>query len=127
MYCNITYNICQESLLQLNLQHVIQGAETLGDPYYNRVPLPRITGYRKLDREARISQSVNFASATRELTTSTPKLADIVNSLCAASVSMRHVHGSYVANTRCGRYLPKYETPTDMRYMHNLYRKLERR
>ena len=31
-------------------------AETLGDPYYKRVPLPRIPGYRKLDREVHISQ-----------------------------------------------------------------------
>ena len=102
-------------------------AETLGDPYYDRVPLPRITGYRKLDREARISQSVNFASATRELTTSTPKLADIVNSLRSASVSIRHLHGSYVANTRCGPRLPKCATPTNTRYMHNQYLTLERR
>ena len=102
-------------------------AETLGDPYYDRVPLPRIPGYRKLDREARISQSVNFASATRELTTPTPKLADIVNSLRAASVSMKHVHGSYVANMRRGPKLPKCATPTNMQHMHNLYRTLERR
>ena len=98
-------------------------AETLGDPYCDRIPLPRIPGYRKLDREARISQSVNFASATQELTTPTPKLADIVNSLHA----LMNVHGSFVANTRRGTKLPKCATPTNLRYIHNLYRTLERR
>ena len=34
-------------------------AETLEDPYYKRVPLPRITGYRKLDREAQLANMVH--------------------------------------------------------------------
>ena len=29
------------------------GAETVEDPYYHRVPLPRIPGYHKLDKQAR--------------------------------------------------------------------------
>ena len=33
-------------------------AETLDDPYYKRVPLPRIAGYRKLDREAQLANMV---------------------------------------------------------------------
>ena len=33
-------------------------AETLDDPYYRRVPLPRITGYQKLDQEAQIDNMV---------------------------------------------------------------------
>ena len=33
-------------------------AETLADPYYRRVPLPRIQGYRKLDKEAQLASSV---------------------------------------------------------------------
>ena len=102
-------------------------AETLGDPYCDRIPLPRIPGYQKLDREVRISQSANFASAIQELTTQTPKLADIVNSLHALTVSMRNVHGSYVTNSRRGPKLLKCATPTNLRYIHNLYRTLERR
>ena len=30
-------------------------AETLDDPYYYRVPLPRIPGYHKLDKQARLA------------------------------------------------------------------------
>ena len=30
-------------------------AETLDDPYYHRVPLPRIPGYNKLDKQARLA------------------------------------------------------------------------
>ena len=35
-------------------------AETLGDPYFKIVPLPRIQGYRELDREARSAQLANM-------------------------------------------------------------------
>ena len=30
-------------------------AETLEDPYYSRVPLPKIPGYRALDKQARVA------------------------------------------------------------------------
>ena len=30
-------------------------AETLADPYFSRVPLPKIPGYRTLDRQARVA------------------------------------------------------------------------
>ena len=35
-------------------------AETLDDPYYRRVPLPRIQGYRKLDKEALLANAVHI-------------------------------------------------------------------
>ena len=35
-------------------------AENLDDPYYKRVPLPRIPGYREMDKAARIAQFVNM-------------------------------------------------------------------
>ena len=41
-------------------KQAVRPAETLGDPYYKRVPLPRIQGYRKLDQEARIAQVANM-------------------------------------------------------------------
>ena len=97
-------------------------AETLGDPYYDRIPLPRIPGYQKLDREIRISQSVNFANATQELTTQTSKLANIVNSFH----DTRNVHGNYVTRSRYGTAFHNYATPTNLRYIHNPYCTLER-
>ena len=93
-------------------------AETLADPYCKRVPLPRIPGYRKLDREANISQCANFASAIRKLRTQTPHLANIVNS-CA---STDNVHRSQVSRSRYDTSFPNYATPTDLRYLHNPYR-----
>ena len=39
-------------------------AETLDDPYYRRVPLPRISGYRKLDQQARLADTNDMHVAT---------------------------------------------------------------
>ena len=44
----------------MELQVGVHSAETLDDPYYKRVPLPRITGYRKMDREAQLANMVQY-------------------------------------------------------------------
>ena len=93
-------------------------AETLADPYCKRIPLPKIPGYRKLDREANISQGTNFASAIRELRTHIPHLANIVNSRSRTE----NVHRSTVPRSRYNTSFPNYATPTNLRYLHHPYR-----
>ena len=93
-------------------------AETLADPYYRRVPLPKIPGYRKLDMEANVSPCANFASAIRKLRTQTPNLAYIGDSL----TSTENVHRSTVPRSRDSNSFPYYATPTYLRYLHDPYR-----
>ena len=93
-------------------------AETLADPYYRRVPLPKIPGYRKLDMEANISPCANFASAIRKLRTQTQNLAYIGDSL----TSTQNVHRSIVPRSRIVTSFPNYATSSYLRYLHDPYR-----
>ena len=93
-------------------------AETLADPYYRRVPLPKIPGYQKLDMEANISPCAHFASAIRKLRTQTPNLAYIGDSL----TSTENVHRSTVPRLRIVTSFPNYATSSYLRYLHDPYR-----
>ncbi len=56
---------------------VQEHAENLADPYYQRVSLPRILGYRKLDKEAQLT---SFASTVQNQHAQSPQFANTVNS-----------------------------------------------
>ena len=88
-------------------------AETLADPYYRRVPLPKIPGYRKLDREAQLAC---FADAIQNIPTQTPQLANMVNSYTHNVQDTISLHRNQLARTRNNTTLANYETPTDHRY-----------
>ena len=43
--------------------HLLNSVETLGDPYYKRVPLPRVPEYRNLSQDSQLTKStVKFAA-----------------------------------------------------------------
>lgn len=88
-------------------------AETLADPYYRRVPLPKIPGYRKLDREAQLAC---FADAIQNVPTQTPQLANMVSSYAYNIQDAISLHRNHVTRTRYNTTLANYETPTDHRY-----------
>ena len=92
-------------------------AETLANPYYRRVPLPKISRYRKLDMEANISPCAHFASPIRKLCTQTPNLANIGNS----RTSTENVHRSTVPRLRYVTLFPNYATSSYLRYLHDPY------
>ena len=97
-------------------------AETLADPYYKRVPLPKIPGYRKLDREASYAQ---VANTVYKQPTQTPQFASIVNSYSTSdpsSPSTSSLIQYLAAKMRSTTTLAKYATPTDHRYFQNPYR-----
>ena len=91
----------------------VPGAETLANPYYHRVPLPRIPGYRKLDREAQLTC---FADAVQNLPTQTSQLANMVNSYAYTLQDTISPHRNHVAKMSYNTMLANYATPTDHRY-----------
>ena len=94
----------------------VRTAETLADPYYDRVPLPRIPGYRKLDREAQLAC---LANAVQSLPTQTPQLANMVNSYAYNLQDMNSIHRNHKARTRYNTMLANYGSLTDHRYWQN--------
>ena len=55
--------ICGQKLLPTPEKREGVSVETLEDPYYKRVPLPRVPGYRNLSQDFQITKpSVKFAA-----------------------------------------------------------------
>ena len=76
-------------------------AENLDDPYYKRVPLPRIPGYREMDKAARIAQ-----------------FANMVHKVHWQEVIRRNsilISGNIASSTKCDYY-------AHLRRLHNPYR-----
>ena len=97
-------------------------AETLADPYYKRVPLPKIPGYRKLDREASYAQ---VANTVYEQPTQTPQFASIVNSYDTtntSSINMSSLLRDRAAKMRNPTRIAKNASSTYLQRLHNPYR-----